>query len=98
MARRYPPVLRVGSSVPGEMIWKRLSVRLGIRLEIGAGLGVHLSYERLTSLQESNYYALELRENMAADIKLRFPRVQTIVGNCQQRLDFEDGHFDRILV
>src|SRR5271166_4953031 len=66
-------------------------------LEIGAGLGEHLRYERLTSLQESNYYALELRENMAADIKVRFPRVQTIVGDCQQRLSFEDGYFDRIL-
>ena len=66
-------------------------------LEIGAGLGEHLCYERLTSKQESNYYALELRENMAADIRNRFPRVQTIVGDCQQRLNFEDGYFDRIL-
>lgn len=66
-------------------------------LEIGAGLGEHLLYERLTSEQESEYYALELRENMAADIRIRFPRVQTIVGDCQQRLKFEDGYFDRIL-
>lgn len=66
-------------------------------LEIGAGVGEHLFYERLTSRQESDYCALELRENMAADIKIRFPRVQTIVGDCQQRLNFEDGYFDRIL-
>ena len=62
-------------------------------LEIGAGLGEHLCYERLTSKQESNYYALELRENMASDIRIRFPRVRTIVGDCQQRLNFEDGYF-----
>lgn len=66
-------------------------------LEIGAGVGEHLFYERLTSKQESDYYALELRENMAADIRIRFPRVQTIVGDCQERLNFEDGYFDRIL-
>jgi len=40
---------------------------------------------------------VELRENMAADIRVRFPRVRTIVGDCQQRLNFEDGYFDRIL-
>jgi SAM-dependent methyltransferase len=66
-------------------------------LEIGAGVGEHLFYERLTSKQESDYCALELRENMATDIRIRFPRVQTIVGDCQQRLNFEDGYFDRIL-
>ena len=64
---------------------------------LGAGVGEHLFYERLTSRQESDYCALELRENMAADIRIRFPRVQTIVGDCQQRLNFEDGYFDRIL-
>jgi SAM-dependent methyltransferase len=66
-------------------------------LEIGAGIGEHLFYEQLTSKQESGYYALELRDNMAADIRIRFPRVQTIVGDCRQRLNFEDGYFDRIL-
>jgi len=66
-------------------------------LEIGAGLGEHLEYERLTPDQEQNYVALELRENMAAEIRKRFPRVQVRVGDCQQRLDFPDGSFDRIL-
>jgi len=66
-------------------------------LEIGAGVGEHLLYERLTERQESEYFAVELRENMAADIRVRFPRVRTIVGDCQQRLNFEDGYFDRIL-
>jgi ubiquinone/menaquinone biosynthesis C-methylase UbiE len=66
-------------------------------LEIGAGVGAHLFYERLTSTQESEYWALELRENMATDIRVSFPRVQATVGDCQRRLDFEDGYFDRIL-
>jgi ubiquinone/menaquinone biosynthesis C-methylase UbiE len=66
-------------------------------LEIGAGLGEHLLYENLSAEQMSNYTALELRPNMAARIKERFPDVQTHVGDCQVRLPFSDGYFDRIL-
>ena len=66
-------------------------------LEIGAGLGEHLHYEKLTPEQEENYYANEFRENMAAGIRERFPRVQTVVADCQQPLDFRAGFFDRII-
>ena len=66
-------------------------------LEIGAGLAEHLSYERLTDDQRRNYYALELRENMAQIIRKRHPDVQTIVADCQTRLPFADGFFDRLL-
>jgi SAM-dependent methyltransferase len=66
-------------------------------IEIGAGLGEHLEYERLTPEQEQNYYCNEYRENMAAEIRRRFPRVKTVVGDCQQRMEFPDGHFDRYL-
>ena len=41
-------------------------------LEIGAGLGEHLHYEKLTPEQEHNYHALDLRENMAAEIRGAF--------------------------
>jgi SAM-dependent methyltransferase len=66
-------------------------------LEIGAGLGEHIHYEKLTPEQERNYYALELRENMAAAIRQNFPRVQAIVGDCQARLAFDDGSMDRVI-
>lgn len=66
-------------------------------LEIGAGLGEHLCYEKLTEEQKRNYVALELREKMAARIRERFPMIQTSVGDCQERLDFPDGSFDRVL-
>lgn len=66
-------------------------------IEIGAGLGEHLDYERLTPEQEANYYAVELRENMAAEIRKRFPRVKAITGDCQARLDFADGQVDRYI-
>jgi ubiquinone/menaquinone biosynthesis C-methylase UbiE len=66
-------------------------------LEIGAGIGAHLEVERLTPEQECEYVALDVRENMAEKLKERFPRVQTVVADCQERLGFPDGHFDRIL-
>jgi SAM-dependent methyltransferase len=66
-------------------------------IEIGAGLGEHLEYEQLTPEQEENYHCNEYRENMAAEIRRRFPRVKTVVGDCQQRLDFPDGYFDRYI-
>jgi SAM-dependent methyltransferase len=66
-------------------------------LEIGAGLGEHLRHERLTPEQEEGYHALELRDTMAQEIRSSFPRVHTIVGDCQRRLDFPDGYFDRVI-
>jgi SAM-dependent methyltransferase len=66
-------------------------------LEIGAGLGEHLEYERLTPLQQAEYYALELRENMSRRIAERFPAIQVLTADCQNRLPFNDGYFDRIL-
>ena len=66
-------------------------------LEIGAGLGEHLHYEKLTPEQERGYFCNEYRENMAAEIRRRYPQVRTVVGDCQKRMDFADGYFDRIL-
>lgn len=66
-------------------------------LEVGAGNGEHLKYEKLNSEQENNYVALDLRENMVAEIRSQFPHIQAIVGDCQARLDFKEGYFDRIL-
>jgi SAM-dependent methyltransferase len=66
-------------------------------LEIGAGLGEHIHYEVLSPEQERHYWALEMRENMAAHIREAYPQVQTLIGDCQQRLDFADGYFDRYL-
>ena len=88
---RYELVERFNHSFPVR------HSRPGFRttLEIGAGLGEHLEYEKLTPEQERNYYCNEYRENMAAGIRQRFPNVRTIVGDCQQRLDFPDGFFDR---
>lgn len=66
-------------------------------LEVGAGLGEHLRYEQLNDAQKHGWVSLDLRENMVEQCRQRFPEIQVILGDCQERLDFPDGHFDRIL-
>ena len=66
-------------------------------LEIGAGNGEHFNYEHLDKGQKENYLAVDIRENMIEQLHSRFPDIRAIVGDCQQRMDFEDGSFDRIL-
>ena len=66
-------------------------------LEIGAGLGEHLHFEQLTPEQEEGYHCNEYRPNMAAEILKRFPRVKTVVGDCQQPMEFAEGYFDRVI-
>jgi SAM-dependent methyltransferase len=66
-------------------------------IEIGAGLGEHLEHEPLTAEQEEGYYAVEVLESMAVRIRERHPRAHAIVADCQQRLDFPDGFFDRVI-
>ena len=34
---------------------------------------------------------------MAAEIRRIHPKIQVVVGDCQERLDFPDGKFDRVL-
>jgi SAM-dependent methyltransferase len=63
-------------------------------LEIGAGRGAHLEFE---DLSRQEYYSIELRSNMAESLMERFPGVQVVVGDCQERLPFEDSSFDRVL-
>ena len=66
-------------------------------LEIVAGNGEHLSYEKLTKTQKANYVAVDIRENMVATLRTRFPEIQAVVGDCRRKMIFEDGFFDRIL-
>ena len=93
LPRRYGMVERFNHSFPVH--YSQPGFRATI--EIGAGLGEHLSHEHLSADQERSYVAVELRDNMAERISEAHPRVQTIVGDCQARLPFEDGSFDRYL-
>jgi len=66
-------------------------------LDVGAGLGEQLQYERLTPEQMRNYVCLERRETMIAGLRERWPAVQIADVDCTRRMPFPDAHFDRIL-
>ena len=66
----------------------------GRTLEIGAGLGEHLRYE---DLAKQEYYAIDLREELVEETRRRYPGVEAIAADCQERLPFEDHFFDRVL-
>ena len=66
-------------------------------LEVGAGIGEHLKYEILTAEQERNYYAVDIRQNIVDALTKSSPQINAMVGDCQERMDFPDEHFDRIL-
>lgn len=63
-------------------------------LEIGAGLGAHMKFENIAS---GEYYALEVRPDMAEQLRKRFPDAKVVVGDIQKKVDFPEGYFDRIV-
>jgi SAM-dependent methyltransferase len=91
LPRRYGLIERFNHTYP----LKAAPVMAGwCTLEIGAGLGEHLKYE---NLDKQEYHCVEIRQNMADAIMERFPGVSAIVADCQRRLPYEDGHFDRAI-
>ena len=66
-------------------------------LEVGCGIGEHIKYEKLTEMQKSNYVAVDIRENMINQLRKDFTWVNSIVGDCQERLSFNDSTFDRVI-
>ncbi len=63
-------------------------------LEIGAGIGSQLNYEKPDWRE---YVCLELRPEMAAVIQEKFPNATVLIGDCQEEIPFQDEYFDRIL-
>jgi len=66
-------------------------------LEIGAGLGDHLYYEKISDEQMENYISVERRENMANGFKARWPHAKVTLGDCQEHINYPDGYFDRVI-
>ena len=86
---QFSPVTRFNNEYPLR------TYRPGARtLEIGAGTGDHLKCENHA---EQEYYALELRPNLAEQIRKDFPQIHTIVGDCELRLDVPDASLDRVI-
>ena len=66
-------------------------------LEIGSGIGEHLKYEKLQTKQKKNYYALDKRKNILKQLKIENPKIKTIQGDCQKKINFKNNYFDRVI-
>jgi SAM-dependent methyltransferase len=89
LPNRYSGIVRFNHSYP-----IRTADMPGRTLEIGAGDGEHLRYEKLDSQE---YFALELRDALADNLRTRFPQVNVIVGDCQERIQVPDQFFERVI-
>jgi SAM-dependent methyltransferase len=96
MPNKYGIVTRFNQNFPlGSSLIKNSDESAILEtLEIGAGLGEHIEYE---DLNYQKYSVLELRDNMANEIKKKFPDIKTYIGDIQQKTEFESMYFDRII-
>jgi SAM-dependent methyltransferase len=86
---RYAAIERFNHGYPARR------TRPGERiLEVGAGLGEQIAHQDLTGL---DYHAIELRPEIAEDLRRRHPGVTVEVGDCQASLPYPDAHFDRVV-
>ena len=72
-----------------------LSIPHGCRtLEIGPGIGGHLESE---DLRAQEYHVLEMREEFCQRLAARLSPAQVHRGSIEERQQFEDGAFNRII-
>jgi SAM-dependent methyltransferase len=63
-------------------------------LEIGAGIGEHLNWEKYG---EQDYHAVEMREELCVKIRELYPGVKALALDCQEKMPFPDEFFDRVI-
>lgn len=91
LPKHYDIVERFNHGYPLRIIPDRPRITT---LELGAGLGGHLPFERLDN---QDYTCVELRPAMADHIRAHYPHVSVITADIQQKLPFEEASFDRII-
>jgi SAM-dependent methyltransferase len=90
LPEHYSIIERFNHSYPA-----RLGQPAGTRtLEIGAGIGGHLPFERLT---EQEYHVLELRSEFCQRLRAQLAPERVHQGNIEERTSFPDGFFGRVV-
>ena len=47
--------------------------------------------------QKKNYYAMDIRQNLLQIISKEHPEINTILGDCEKKINFENNFFDRVI-
>jgi hypothetical protein len=85
---QYPTTAIATSVLPGLLHVSERTAYVITVLAISATFFLALRREHLPSRR---------RLARPTNIRTRHPQINAIVGDCQQRLEFDDGYFDRIL-
>ena len=80
-----------------EYVTKSRPKRFKTVLEIGAGDGEHIYYEKLNKKKLKNYFAIDLRQNMLSKLNRNHKEVNAINGDCQKKTKFKSNFFDRVI-
>jgi len=92
LPRKYSVIEKFNQECP---IILKTGVRPGIKtLEIGAGLGEHISRE---DLEIQHYTALEIRKDFAEIIRKKFPKVSVLNEDIEKQTSLASKSFDRII-
>jgi ubiquinone/menaquinone biosynthesis C-methylase UbiE len=66
-------------------------------LEIGCGNGEHLESEMLDEVKLKGYYGVDFRLNMITEFNKSYPLANGVLADCQKKLQFDSGYFDRVV-
>ena len=80
-----------------EYVTKSRPKRFKTVLEIGAGDGEHIYYEKLNKKKLKNYFALDVRKNMLSKLNRNHKEVNVVNGDCQKKTNFKSNFFDRVI-
>lgn len=59
---------------------------------MGGGIGNHIAFE---DLSRQEYFALEIRKNLASEIKEKYPFINVDVSDIQEQTKYPSSYFDR---
>ena len=91
LPNRYGVIEKFNHGFPADLYKPGSPIRT---LEVGAGLGEHAKWENLS---DQDYHMLEYRKEWAEGLAKDFPLLKSVHGDIQTKLEYPDGHFQRVI-
>ncbi|RME15483.1 MAG: class I SAM-dependent methyltransferase [Bdellovibrio sp.] len=94
LPNRFGVIEQFNHGFPAQMHLKNSRNQKVRTLEVGAGLGEHVSWE---NLKNQEYYLFEYRKDWCDFLRQKYPHLNVVHGDIQKKTPFEDHFFDRII-